>query len=391
MTLSVGGIVAAAEAQAGFGESEPWLHRNLAALIESLNRDGTLDADGMAAAERNLTARTADRLFGLKWVAEHPAIAAEPIEAPVFLTGLPRSGTTYFQYLFDHDPSFRLIRTWQGIMPQPPPGADPESVTRRKAIEAEIRGKLRPREIEGFAALHLHDADGPEECHAFLEQAYAAAGFFNLYDAPGYFEFLMDELDLAAAYRVHKRQLQLLQWQLPRRRWALKYPNHVITMDAILEVYPEARFAMTHRDPVQVLASIAKMTLSLRQARYAAVDPHRVGRQMLHFIRRHIDRILAFDSGPNASRVTHVDYYRLVAEPAAEMAQAYRGLGLEMPDEVAAAIAAWRRDNPKGARGRNDYALEQFGLSAEETTELFADYSARFAIPSEAEGIRRDR
>src|SRR5207249_2588401 len=142
--------------------------------------------------------------------------------------------------------------------------------------------------------LHLIDEDGPDECHALMEQSYSAAGFFNLYDVPGYFDHLMGKLDFEAAYRGHRRQLQLLQWKLPAKRWALKYPNHVIAMDSILAVYPDARFAMTHRDPVQVLASIAKMTLTLRSARYAHVDPHRVGRQMLDFIRRHIDRIMAF-------------------------------------------------------------------------------------------------
>jgi hypothetical protein len=389
MTLIAAEIVAEAEARVGFGDSETHLHRNLEALVASLEQDGRLTQDSTAMACRALVDRTADRLEGLKWVHEHPEIAGEPVADPVILTGLPRSGTTYLQYLFDRDRRFRLIRTWEGLMPSPPPGADPESVARRKAVESERRRKSRP-EVPGFAALHLHDEDGSEECHPFLEQSYAAAGFLNLYDVPGFFDFLMDELDLVAAYQVHRRQLQLLQWKSEPRRWAVKYPNHVIAMPAISQVYPGARFVMTHRDPVQLLASIAKMTLSLRSVRYQPpVDPSRIGRQMAHFIRRHVDRIMDHCTSPAGKDVVHVDYYRLLAEPTPVIEAVHRQLGLDTPDDVREAIAQWRRDNPKNARGANEYALEQFGLRADEMTELFSDYARYFDIPSEQEGLAR--
>ena len=264
----------------------------------------------------------------------------------------------------------------------------PESVPRRKAIESELRAQWRPREIENFEALHLIDDDGPDECHAFMEQSWCAAGFMNLYDVPSYFDFLMDEADLVAAYKLHKRQLQLLQWQTPSPRWALKYPNHVIAMDAILKVHSDARFVMTHRDPLQTLASIARMTLALRTARYDdPVDPLRVGRQMLDFVGRHVDRIMAFCTGPDGGRVTHVDYYRLVADPAGLLPEVHAGIGIDTPDDVREAITDWRRANPKNKRGANDYALDQFGIAAGEARERFAAYIRHFAIPSEAEGI----
>lgn len=385
--LNARAIIAEAEAAAGWSDSEPHLHRNLEALVASLNGDGCLTAQGSSAAHLGMVSRHTDRIAGQKWLADYPEIGDEVIEAPVFLCGLPRSGTTYFQYLFDRDRRFRLVRTWQSLMPLPPPGFDPQSVFERKAMEEERRAALRPKLVENFAALHLLDAGGPDECHAFLEHSGAAAGFFNLYDVPGYFAYLMAQADLAAAYRAHKRQLQLLQWRLPKQSWALKYPNHIIAMDAILDVYPDARFAVTHRDPLQVLASIAKMSLSLRTARYDRVDPHRVGRQMLDFIDQHIQRLLAFDAGPNAARAVHVDYYALVADPGGEMAKVHAGLGLTSPDDIMSAISGWRRENPKNARGANDYALAQFGISFDEADERFSAYRQRFAIPREAEAL----
>jgi hypothetical protein len=387
--LDAAAIIAEAEDRTGIDDTDVTVRRNLAALIASLNADARLPATGEAGARNWILTRAIDRLEGLKWLRDYPEIAAETVAAPVFLTGLPRSGTTYFQYLFDRDERFRLIRTWEGMSPNPPPGFDAASVVRRKAEEEDRRRAMRPP-VENFDALHLIDKDGPEECHAFLEQSHAAAGYHNLFRVPAYFDFLVDELDFEAAYRIHKRQLQLLQWRMERPRWALKYPNHVLAMDAILKVYPDARFVMTHRDPVQTLASISRMSLKLRETRYdAPIDPHEVGRQMLHFVQRHIDRIMAFTGGPDADRVTHVDYYRLLDDPAKAMLEVHAGLGITSPDAVRAAVADWHANNPKNARGANDYSLEQFGLDADAVAEQFGDYMRRFDIPRERIGLAR--
>jgi hypothetical protein len=387
--LDVADIVAEVETRAGRLDSEPEFRTNMEHFVAALNSDNRLSALGETSVRKALVDRTCDRLEGLEWLRDYPDVSREVIAEPVFLTGLPRSGTTYFQYLFDRDPRFRLIRTWESIAPCPPPGFDTESIRRRKSEEAERRRQAVPKKIEGFEALHLLDLDGPDECHVLMEQTYSAAGYQNLYDVPSYFDYMVKSLDFAASYRVHKRQLQLLQWRMKQPRWALKYPNHVLAMDAILQVHPDARFVMTHRDPVQTLASISKMTLTLRGTRYETVDPKRVGRQMLDFVRRHIDRIMAFCKSPQASRVTHVDYYRVVDNPAAVMAEVHAALGIDSPEEVTAAVAEWRRRNPKGARGSNPYTLEQFGLDPEEVAEEYGDYMRLFDIPREQDGLRR--
>jgi hypothetical protein len=303
--------------------------------------------------------------------------------------GLPRSGTTYFQYLFDRDPRFRLIRTWESLSPSPPPGADPQSAERRKREWAELRRREHPP-VEGFDALHLIDEDGSDECHAFLEQSFGAAGLNNLYRAPSYFDYILDELDLVETYRIHRRQLQLLQWKSAPRPWALKYPNHVLAMNEILAVYPDARFVMTHRDPVQTLASISKMTSKLRARGAAApLDFAEIGRDMLHFVQRHIDRIMAFDRTEAGRRVVHVDYYALAEDPVSALRKIHAALGIDSPQHVCDAVAAWRRENPKNARGRNDYELAQFGLEEGPVAEQFSPYMRRFEIPREQEGLAR--
>jgi hypothetical protein len=386
--LNAAVLLAEAEGQVGIVDPEAaQLRPNLERLIASINTESGLSALGKAALHKSLVQRTADRLEGLKWLRDYPQIGTEAIVDPVFLTGLPRSGTTFFQYLFDRDARFRLIRAWESSNPSPPPGYDSESAVRRLAEE---RRRRQAHPIKGFEAMHLLDADGPEECHAFLEQSYAAAGFHNLLRVPAYFDYLLEELDFVPAYRAHKRQLQLLQWRSPPRRWALKYPNHVVAMDAILTVYPDARFVMTHRDPVQTLASISKLTHTLRQHRSdLPLDPHQVGREMLDFVERHINRIMAFCASPMANRVLHVDYYRLVDNPAKVMTEVHAKLGIDSPAQVREAVTDWHRRNPKGSRGSNPYALESFGLNADAVAERFGPYMRHFSIPREHVGLAR--
>lgn len=387
--LDAANIIAEAEAAAGIEDSDTGVRPNLERLVEALLREGAQSAEGLEVTRANLLRDTIARLEGLKWVRDHPEIAEEPIEKPVFLMGLPRSGTTYFQYLFDRDHRFRLIRTWESLMPNPPPGFDPEAARRRKAEWAEVRRKYSPT-FEGFDALHLYDEDGSDECHAFLEQSFGAAGLNNLYRVPSYFDYLLDEADLAETYRIHKRQLQLLQWKSAPKPWALKYPNHVLAMNEILQVYPNASFVMTHRDPVQTLASICKMTFNLRGMRSAEpVDKHEVGRDMLHFITRHVQRIMDFDAGPHGDRVVHVDYYALVADPVGEMRKIHEGIGVGTPEDVAATVGDWHAANPKNKRGANEYTAEEYGLDDAATAARFGDYMRRFAIPRENEGLSR--
>ena len=386
--LDASAIISEAEEEVGIADSETGVRKNLETLIEALHREFPMSAEGEAMIRQMLVIDTVNRLESLKWLRDYPEIGEEPIAAPVFLMGLPRSGTTYFQYLFDRDPRFRLIRTWESIMPSPPPGFDPESVTRRRKAWVEMQKQRK--HFEGFEALHLYDEDGSDECHAFLEQSFGAAGLHNLYRVPSYFDYLMDELDLVETYRIHKRQLQALQWRCERKPWALKYPNHVIAMKEILQVHPDACMVMTHRDPVQTLASICKMTFNLRGMRSAGpIDPREVGRNMLHFIDRHIDRILSFDRGPEGGRVVHVDYYALIDDPVREMRAIHAGIGIDTPEGVAKAVGDWHEANPKNARGRNDYALQQFGLDEAAVAEQFGDYIRRFDVPRESEGLAR--
>ena len=152
--------------------------------------------------------------------------------------------------------------------------------------------------------------------------------------------------------------------------------------------YPDAVFVMTHRDPVQTLASLCRLTETFRAPRMRHVDSKVVGAQMFDFVSRHIDRLMAFTGTERGrARVINVDYYRLLLVPDEVLRGVYTDLGTAMPEAAQAAVRAWQRDNPKGKRGVFKYALESFGLDTATVAKRFAPYAARFGVPGEAEGL----
>ena len=356
---------------------------NFARLIQSLNSDGERSKQGIALSEAETLRLLRNRLEVRAWTERHPEILAEPIERPIFLMGLPRSGTTFLQNLFDHDEALRLTRTWETLRPCPPPAAEPDSVGPRiEAADRFLNGWRR--DVPNFDATHLMDVTGPDECAHIMSMAFTQAGFQNYVKVPSYFDWLLAEADFTAAYRLHKTVLQLLQFRAPRRRWVLKYPNHMLAVADIRAVYPDAICVATHRDPATTLASLCALTEQYRAARYDANDRHALGSEMLHFVTAHIDRFMALRDSADGGNIVDVDYYRLVADPVATVAQVYERIGMRIPASVRSRLAAWTEANPKGKRGRHEYRLADYGLDAQRLGPVFARYRDRFGVRSES-------
>ena len=385
--LTVESVVERAAALTDAEDPDPrHFAENLDAVIRSMNDDAALTPGGVEGAVSMLAVALRNRMEVDRYVADEPGIDDSSLEPPIFLTGLPRSGTTYFQYLFDQDPRLRMLRTWEGDRPVPPPATDPASVQRRLA--ASIDGARRAREATGgkIDAFHLTDVEGPQECLAILDQTFVNPGLLWTMSVSGYLDFLLHHADLRAAYEYHARVLKLLQWGAPARRWALKWPCHLLALDAIARVHPDARFVVTHRDPVQALASNCSLAHMLRAGTSPHADPEQIGRDMLELVRQHVDRLVAFDveqTEAGSSALVHVDYYRLVDAPEDVMPEVFEAIGLEWSPEVDQRIRAWREANPKGKRGTHDYRLDDYGLDRATVTAAFAEYTERFDIPSE--------
>jgi len=166
----------------------------------------------------------------------------------------------------------------------------------------------------------------------------------------------------------------------------LKWPCHLLALEAISDVYPDATFVVTHRDPVQALASNCSLAHMLRTGTDPDYDPTVIGRDMLNLVREHVDRLVAFDiaqSQAGSSSLVHVDYYRLVDSPETVMPNVFESIGLEWTPVVEDRIRTWRAENPKGTRGTHEYTLDDYGLDRAMVSEAFAVYVERFDIPSE--------
>ena len=358
--------------------SDPFAE-NFARLIAALNDDGELSEQGFTLSEQEILRLLRNRLEVHAWTERNPEILDEPIEQPIFLMGLPRSGTTFLQNLFDQDVGLRLLRNWETLRPCPPPAAEPASVAPR--IEAADRFLNRWRgDVENFDATHLMDVTGPDECAHIMSMAFTQAGFQNYSRVPSYFDWLLRAADFQAAYRLHKTVLQLLQWRAPARRWVLKYPNHMLAIADIRAVYPDAVCMVTHRDPVQTLASLCALTEQYRAARYETNDRLALGQEMLRFVRAHVERFLVYRESVGGERIVDVDYYQLVADPVSVVADIYQRTGMVIPDSIRDRLSVWIEANPKGHRGRHEYRLTDYGLDAGQLDIVFADYRERFGV-----------
>jgi hypothetical protein len=386
--LSVEQVVAAAAAMASVADPNPsHFLENLTAVVEHVNAEADLNEGGLQGILFQLVPALRNRIEVDAYVAEHPEVLEHSLPNPIFLTGMPRSGTTYFQYLFDQDPRLRMFRTWEGERPVPPPAIDPESARQRIMTSIEQAKAIREATGGKIDALHLTDPEGPQECLAILDQTFLNPGLLWTMSIYGYLEFLLNDANLTSAYEHHATVLRLLQHGAPERRWALKWPCHLLALNEIAAVHPDASFVVTHRDPVQALASNCSLTQMLRTGTSPHADPDKIGRDMLELVRQHVDRLVAFDIEQEqlgTSSLVHVDYYELVDSPETVMPGVFEGIGLEWTDEVDARVRTWREENPKGKRGTHAYRLEDFGLTRGQVAEAFAPYIERFDIPSEA-------
>jgi len=387
-TTSVDEVVERASALTDVADAAPaHFLDNLTALVDAVNTEAALTDEGIQGILYQLVPALRNRIEVDAYVAEHPEVDQSPLPAPIFLTGLPRSGTTYFQYLFDQDPRLRMLRTWEGERPSPPPALDPESAAQRHAASVENAKLMREMTGGKIDAFHLTDVDGPQECLAILDQTFVNPGMLWTMSVFGYLEYLLHEADLQEAYEYHARVLRLLQQGAPEQRWALKWPCHLLALDAIAAVHPDATFVVTHRDPVQALASNCSLTNMLRAGTSPHADPEHIGRDMLELVRQHVDRLVAFDIEQEklgSGRLVHVDYYRLVDDPAAVMPEVFEAIELEWTPEVDERVRTWREENPKGKRGTHEYDLSDYGLERDAVAEAFAAYTERFDIPSES-------
>ena len=310
------------------------------------------------------------------------AILEEEIEKPLFITGLPRTGTTFLHKLLLEDAANESPRAYQTIHPYPIEGEAGVDASRRIAA-VNRRLRMFDRLAPEFRGLHPMDATSPQECSEITGHVFASLRFDTTYYIPSYREWL-DANGHIAAFRFHKRFLQHLQHRTGRRRWVLKCPDHVFALDAIRTVYPDARIVFVHRDPMRVLASVVRLTEILREPFTCAIDRIALGRQQSerwHHGTRLIQR--AAERQEFAEPICHIRHTELIAAPALVIEQMYAHFGLTLDELTSQRIEAVTAEMPNGGYGVHRYRLKDYGLDEDEECQRFESYMEAFGIVPE--------
>ena len=375
-------LLAKARRMAGSDEfgTEPFLEP-LQVLLDSL-RTAPLNDLGVMIMRGTLLRSLSQRLRAEAWWSAHPEILAEPLEPPVVVVGMMRSGTTLLQRVLASDPRFACAYGWEVGEPAPRPGWDPTAPDPRipDAEAREEQTRTFATELFAIHPTYVHEA---EEEIVFLADAFLSHIPEASCDVPRYRSWI-DTQDFAPAYRWLRRMLQLLQWQKRQRGedprpFVLKTPAHLGYLDTLLAEFPDAHIVHTHRDPIDVIPSGASLNTTLWRTHCDAVDPHDVGRQWIERMGWSCDRAVAAREHISAAQVTDVAFVDAVADPIGTAANVLGAVDLDLTDDAVVAMEAWiAQDRKRETLPVHRYSAADFGLTPEQIRERFADYTARY-------------
>jgi hypothetical protein len=343
----------------------------LAVLLDSYASDADLTPAGRKQARLLLRGALAARLLSQAAWHRYPAHAAVAIEAPVFVTGLPRTGTTALHRMLTADPAHQGLQLWLAEAPQPRPPAGTwagHPVFRHVQAGCERHHAAHPE----FAGVHYLAADQVEECWQLLRQSMRSVSFECLAHLPAYSRWLRGQ-DWTAAYRRHRRNLQLIGLPDAGRRWILKNPSHLFALEELLAVYPGALIIQTHRAPRAAIASVCSLAAQATAGWSDRFSGAVIGRDQLELWALGLERFTAARARHDPARFHDVDYDQFAADPVAVAESVYARFGIPLSGAAADAMRARPERGGRGGPGAaHRYRLADFGLTGEEVDERFA-------------------
>jgi hypothetical protein len=377
--LDVDSVVAELEAETGLADlGDPTYRDGLDVFVEALDREAGLTDIGRAAAVGQIKSALLNRLLVERWWSDHPALEDERIEAPIFIVGMSRSGTTALSHLLACDSANRSLLGWEASAPVPPPA--PDTYTSDARFEA-----ARANDLVGLhqlnpaiASMHHDPPDMPVECLITMAQHFVSLSLPAIFPVPSYARWVLGA-DHGPVYRWHERVLRLLQSGGVRGRWQLKSPHHAIALEALTAQYPDARFIVTHRDPGTCVASAASLAREFARTFADPRDNAEFGALWTELLAAMCDGVMRFRREHGDDRFCDVSYRDLTADPIGTVRRLYEQLGDELTGKTEAALRTHVEVATQHRFGRHEYGWDEFGLDRSSLDARFAEYRDRFA------------
>ena len=358
-----------------FGDAS--FREGLGVLLETYER-ADLKPGGRKRTRGRLVQLLSNRLLIADALKKHPEVLEREISRPVYLTGLPRTGTSALFNLLGKDPAARPLLTWEGMFPPPlarslAPGEEDPRLVGLRAYYVRQREKDKD-----FDKIHYVDAETPEECVLLLAHTFKDVQI-GIEPLMSPYREWFEAQDLSPSYRYYRNLLKLLDWQRPGERWLLKSPAHLWALDALVELFPDCCIIQTHRDPCEILASYCSMMAALMSTR-ETFDKHELGHSVLEHLAHLLERGLAVRNRADPARFIDVDYRDFISDPMATAERIYSHFALPLSGTTADALRSHTAANPQSKHGRHDYSLEEYGLTPSVVRDRFAGYLARFEL-----------
>jgi hypothetical protein len=356
-----------------FGEGE--FLDALSRLLDSCQNEAQLNLIGKIALKTDVLETLCARLQMERDRQLYPDITRQEIREPLFIVGLPRSGTSVLHRLLGADPEHRSPLMWEVRSPSPPTRDDEKRRIQRATQSCNFFNWLVPK----FRDVHTVAAGIPQECVSLMTPTFLSDQFDAMYYVPSYRTWFFRQ-DLRPAYKYHRRFLQHLQFRRSARRWILKAPTHMFALPALLSVYPDALLVQTHRTPVDAMASVSSLVTILRSAFSDAVDPLIVCREAIDYWSETMDKFLRERDRLRENRICDIQYEEIRREPIRTVQRIYEFFGWSLSREAEQSMRILIASQAKRQSANHRYELSQFGASAHDVLSEFAPYCKRFGL-----------
>jgi hypothetical protein len=380
LSLEPDALMHAAVAETGLDDFGPTdFVERLELICQCLTKEAGLGPGGVLGAHTQLVTLLRNRLRVEDVVRRHPEILDVPVERPIVICGLPRTGTTHLHNLLSADPALRSLPYWESEEPVNRPEPEDGRIARTAAALDVVNTALPYfRRMHEMTPEHVHEEIG------LIALDFSSMQFETMAPMPTWQEWYR-AADQRPHYAYLRKVLQVLQWLRPGAggRWVLKSPQHMEQFPALVDTFPDATFVVTHRDPVSVTASLGTMMAYLARLSREPVDPLYVARYWADRLETMLRTSTDTRSVLPAEQSIDVRFLEFMADDVAMVQRVYAVAGQPFTPAVRAAMDAFMAANQRGRHGGIVYRFADLGLDPDERRAALQFYVDHFQIEAE--------